>query len=345
MPVVPSRCAPRKVIRSFLKQSGWVGPSLVLLLLGSGCIHYRLGSAPRPPLALPEAFAVECRLPGTNAPTVLDWQDESPADYPLAHVKLAAPMAGTTTNKTLELEYYRPRRSGTVPAIMILPVSAGAHYPLERHFARYFALRGFAAVIVHRETERDPSTGEQINGLLQQSVRDNALVIDWLESRPEIDGRRIGVLGTSMGAIKGALFVAVDARVKAAVLGLVGGDLPYLLSYTTEGAWRGGGIVRRRQAYLAEHHLTREQFREELEKTIRYDPNLLAPCVDPKKVLLILGACDTIVPFKKGWELRRAMGKPETAVVLSGHYSALFYLWYIRATALDFFQRKMVVGD
>ena len=55
-------------------------------------------------------------------------------------------------------------------------------------------------------------------------------------------------------------------------------------------------------------------------------------------VLLILAACDTIVPFKKGWELRRGMGKPETVVVLSGHYTALLYLLYIRSTAFEFFQ-------
>jgi len=167
------------------------------------------------------------------------------------------------------------------------------------------------------------------------------VVIDWIETRPELDRTRIGLLGTSMGAIKGALFMPTDSRVKAATLGLVGEDLPYILAYSTEGAWRGGGIVRLRKAYLREHHLSREQFQKELEETITYDPKYLAPSVDPRKILLILAACDTIVPFKKGRELRRDMGKPETAVVLSGHYTALFYLLYIRATALKFFRSHL----
>src|SRR5439155_13084381 len=113
-----------------------------------------------------------------------------------------------------ELEYYLPPKPSreAMPVIIILPVSAGAHYPLERHFARYFTRRGFAAVIVHRESGPDPKTAQQINGLLKQSVADNALVIDWLQTRPEIDATRLGVLGTSMGAIKGSLFVAVDPR-------------------------------------------------------------------------------------------------------------------------------------
>jgi hypothetical protein len=271
---------------------------------------------------------------------MLEWQGETNAHYQLAQVKLAAPVAGAPTNKILELEYYRPQLPEPLPVIIILPVSAGDTYPLERYFAHYFARRGFAAVIVHREREGDPKTADQINGLLRQSILDNTLVVDWLETRRELDATRIGLLGTSMGAIKGSLFVAVDSRLKAAVLGLVGGDLPYLLAYSTEGAWRGGGIARYREAYLAEHHLTREQFRKQLEQTIVYDPKLFAPSVDPEKVLLILGTCDSVVPFKKGWELRRGMGKPETVVLVSGHYTALFYLLYIRSAALEFFQKR-----
>src|SRR5215471_10515448 len=94
----------REGIRSFWKQSGWVAWSLLLVVPGSGCMHYRLCSAPRPAVALPEALAVECRQPRTNAPAVLEWQDESPADYQVAQVKLAAAVAGATTNKILELE-------------------------------------------------------------------------------------------------------------------------------------------------------------------------------------------------------------------------------------------------
>jgi hypothetical protein len=245
------------------------------------------------------------------------------------------------TNKTLELEYYLPRKpwGKPMPAIIILPISAGAQYPLERYFARYFGRRGYAAVIVHRESERDPETGEEINELLHQSIFDNMRVIDWLRTRDELDTTRIGLLGTSMGAIKGSLVVAVDPRINAAVLALAGEDLPYILSHSTEGRLRGGGIVGHRNAYLAKHHITLEQFSERLKETITCDPQSFAPCVDPRKVLLFLGACDTIVPFKKGWELRRAMGEPDTVVMLSGHYTALLYLFYIRSTAFEFFRR------
>ena len=325
----------------FLKLGQWAAWALLLTLLGSGCLHYRLGSSPRPARALPEGVAAENAHSRSNAPAELQWQDESSPKYRLAQVKLLVPVAAATTNKTLELEYYLPATTPgrPVPAIIILPVSAGEHYPLERHFARYFTRRGYAAVIVHRERERDPQTGEAVNDLLKQSVFDNMCVIDWLDTRPELDANRIGVLGTSMGAIKGALLAPVDSRVKASVLGLVGGDVPYILTYSQEGGLRGGGIVGHRNAYLVKHHVRLEEFRKRLEETVTYDPQFFAPSVDPKKVMLFLGALDTIMPFKKGWELRRAMGKPETVVMLSGHYTTAFYLLYIRAHAFEFFQK------
>lgn len=316
--------------------------TLTVMLLGSGCI--RLGSSSRVPLPLPESVATELKHSRPSLPVQLQWQDETAAMYRLAGVKLTVPVAGTATNKTLDLEYYAPKKplATPVPVIMILPVSAGEHYPLERHFARYFTRRGYAAVIVHRERERerDPQTGEAVNNLLKQSVFDNMGVIDWLQTRRELDANRIGVLGTSMGAIKGALLAPVDSRVKASALGLVGGDVPYILTYSQEGGLRGGGIVSHRNAYLLKHHVRLEEFRRRLEETVTYDPLLVAPSVDPKKVLLFLGALDTIVPFKKGLELRRAMGKPETVVMFSGHYTTVFYLLYIRAAAFEFFQSR-----
>jgi hypothetical protein len=142
-------------------------------------------------------------------------------------------------------------------------------------------------------------------------------------------------MGTSMGAIKGSLFVAVEPRVRAAALGLGAGDLPYVMTYSTE-----RGLARRRTAYLREHQMTEQEFKSILEKTIVWDPKKLAPSVDPKKVLLFLGAFDTAVPFTRGDELRYAMGKPETVIMMSGHYSALLYILYIQHSTLSFFHKR-----
>jgi len=309
-----------------------------LVLLGSGCFHFRPGTSPRAAKSLPADVASDLKRAPSAPPEVIHWQSVTQENYQA--VTLSVPVFDATTNKSLHLEYYLPSRTSSVPVIIILPISAGSHYPLERLFARYFVRHGMAAVIVHRDSERDPETAEPINAMMRQSVLDNARVVDWLETRTELDRSRIGLLGTSMGAIKGAMFAPVEPRIRASAFGLVGGDLPYIMAYSTDGAWRGGGISRRREAYLHKNNMTREQFRKELEPMLRYDPNTFAPSIEREKVLLLLGKCDTVVPFKKGWELRATMGKPETIVLVCGHYSSMFYFAYIRSQVLKFFERK-----
>src|SRR2546428_5803 len=87
---------------------------------------------------------------------------------------------------------------------------------------------------------RNVSDKAAIYILLRQSVLDEKRVLDWIETRSEFDSKRIASLGTSMGAIKNALLVATDSRIKAAVLVLGGQDLANILAYTKDGAVRAG---------------------------------------------------------------------------------------------------------
>ncbi len=257
---------------------------------------------------------------------------------PFERIELAGVVAGagqSQTNRTIELDYFRPRTKEKHPVLLILPMLGGS-YPLENYFASYFVKRGFAAIIVHREKMPKDAGLEALDGMLKQSVLDNRQAIDWIETRPELDAQRIGVFGISMGAIKGALLVPLDSRIRAATLGLGGGDLPYILTHTTE-----NGISKRREAILRQEHLTLPELREKLCRCIRCDPNAFAPFVEQEKVLLILGEFDTVVPTKKGLELRQKMGGPETILVPTGHYSAILFLPYIQHECYKFFQRKL----
>jgi len=91
--------------------------------------------------------------------------------------------------------------------------------------------------------------------------------------------------------------------------------------------------------YIAEHHITRAEFQREM-AGLDWDPKNAAAFVDPKKVCLVLGFCDCVVPFKTGRALRADMAKPETVVLLSGHYTSYLYLPYIRHVARGFLGRR-----
>jgi len=309
-------------------------PIAVVLLAPGCCSHFRCANerAVRP---LPPEVAKQFSRPALPEATLSEAGLEISEHYLLSRFELAAITNGSCTNRTLVLDCFLPHGRSNSPVIVILPMLGGT-YPLEKFFARYFARHGFASVLVHREDyENTPTSAPELNNLFRQCVLDNKRAIDWMETRPEFDTSRLGVFGVSMGAIKGALLTPLDPRIDASVLAMPGGDLPYILTYTTE-----RGIARRRGEVMKNRQLTPEALRAELQQGMTCDPILFAQYVDPSKVLLVLAAMDSTVPIKKGLELRAKMGKPQTIVVASGHYTAALYLPYLRYRTVRFFKHR-----
>jgi len=308
------------------------------VILGPGCCHLPSFSRSAAREHLSPSRAAEFSCPTLKEFVCQEKQVETNRQYWVKRIELTGlpPCPGADrTNRSLVFDYFLPRLPGKQPVLVILPMLGGS-YPLEKYFGSYFAKRGFASIIVHRQKIAKDSNLEVLNSLFRESVLDNKQAIDWIETRPELDAGRIGVFGISMGAIKGALLTPLEPRVRAATLGLLGEDLPYILTYTTE-----KGISKRREAILREQHLTLPELHEKLNQSISCDPMAFSSFVDPNKVLLILGACDTVVPAKKGLEMRNKMGKPETIVVPTGHYTAILFLPYIQWHCYKFFQRKL----
>jgi hypothetical protein len=300
----------------------------------AGCCHLHPASDPRPaqPVSADSSALVAYRKPVPFTCTSSNL--ESNGRFSVQRITM--PAAASSTNRVLELDYYRPLVANRAPVIVVLPIIGGG-YPLEKHFSAYFARRGLAAVLVRRDRlKRVLEDTREINETLRQAAIDARQAIDWIETRPELDASRVGAFGVSMGGIRAAFLTPLDSRIRAAAIGLAGGDLPYVIAHSKE-----GGIVRRREPYLQKHGITKEDFERELRNTLACDPLDVAPFIDPDKVLLVLATFDTAVPARKGFELRRAMGNPETIIVPTGHYTALLFLPYIKSACARFFKEKL----
>ncbi len=309
---------------------------LASLLVTTGCIHLSMDKSPRAAQPLPEANSPG--FSGSRPPTVVRTNTvlEVQKKYTLRRFELDS--HDPTTPRVIVVDYYQLPRSNS-PVVMLLPISGGNYEP-ETLFARYFAKRGLAVALVHRrEIGHETPTPQAINDWLKQNVADNKQVLDWLETRPELDAKRIGLFGISMGGIQAALLAGLDQRIEAAIAGLAGGDLPFILSHSTEKT-----IVRQRKAFMGEHGMTVEQFEDALRQNITMDPCLVAEHVDPKRTMLVLGMCDKVVPFHKGWELRRKMGRPETVLLPTGHYSAVLCIPYVERVCLNFLRDHLQGG-
>lgn len=307
-------------------------PLLTLGLALAGCVRVAADSAYPGPQPLPEALQAEFayeRLSATVSEAVLE---EGPT-YTKKRINLPSGHNILPGAHDIVIDYYQLKGEGKRPVVMVLPILGGGNAVAES-FARYFAKHGFAVTLVHRQKKNHFADDlENADAKLRQIVFDHRQAIDWIESRPELDAGRIGVFGISMGGIKGALLHAIDQRIGASVLALVGGDLPSILTHSKDRA-----IAKRRAAYLQKHQLTPAQMQEQLAREIGNDPLYLAPHIDADQVLLILALFDGTIPLTQGLELREAMGTPETIFLFSGHYSAVLFKNYVKYRARTFFE-------
>ena len=297
-----------------------------------GCVlHSPLAQSYRGPVPLPIAIADE--FSGPSLP-VLSHSELLKQRSRFTVRTVTIPM-GDDASAPIRLEYYDLPGDAQTPVIILLPILNG-HLFVTRHFARFYANRGYAAVIV------DGNEGESFTQYLRtpenkirETVWEHKRVLDWVMQNPEFDPDSIGVFGISLGGINSVILSALDDRVDATVAVMAGGDLPYIFRNTTDRS-----VIRAASSVTGRRGLTKNDLALHLEQSIATDPLELAPYVDAEKVLMVLARNDTVVPFEKQQELRTMMGNPEAVYLPTGHWTSAVFLPVVRRTSYQFFARR-----
>jgi dienelactone hydrolase len=216
----------------------------------------------------------------------------------------------------------------------------GADFPLSRYLAARLADRGVAALFVKLPYygERRPAGGglnskrflssdiERTVTAMRQGICDVRRAACWLRSRPEVDGRRLGVAGISLGGIVSAVAAAVDPAIQEGAFLLAGGDLSRILWEMPEAAsfrawWTASGRTLPDLKAL----------------TDPFDPLRYAHRLSGKRVFMMAGLVDEVIPPASTRALWEAAGRPPIRWYDCGHYSAVgFLLPGIRQT-VEFF--------
>lgn len=237
-------------------------------------------------------------------------------------------------NETVTAEVFVPKQNTRLPAVVILH-SWGVQKPdIELSLARTLAQRGFVSAVMTLpyHMQRTPSgylSGElmivpdagKLRATMQQAVLDTSRLIDWLETQPQVANDRIGIVGISLGAIVGALVLAVEERVQAGVLVLGGANLAHVL-------WRSPLTLGVRSE-LRGRGIGYERLRNELAPI---EPLGYLRRQYGERVLMINGRYDLVIPPEDALALRRGLGEGPILWLNTGHYgpalvrSALFDL-------------------
>jgi dienelactone hydrolase len=218
--------------------------------------------------------------------------------------------------------YYQPRRSGKLPAIVMLHGYRTRRAGNERRLCARLADQGVACLLPflpYHYTRTPPGhmSGElMISGDVERTIQavrqamiDVRSAVDWLQERPEVDPDRIGIVGISLGGILVHLAMGVERRFSVGVSVLGGGEVAELM-------WSSPIVARVRRALDSEGIGL-----PELTRRLRViEPLTYADVNRPRRVLMIGGRYDLVVPPQAVMATWHALREPEMIWLNTGHY-------------------------
>ncbi len=233
-------------------------------------------------------------------------------------------------NNTVYAEYAVPDGPGPFPAVIVLDITGGDQ-TLSRLMSLHFSRNGIAALFVQmayygprrpagsRERLLSPDVPKTV-AAVTQTVQDLRWAAAWLQSRPEVDGKRLGIVGTSLGSFVAAVTCEMEPRLGRVGVLLGGGGFVQAF-YDRPDAWWFRLIYKALGG-------TRETM---LAAIAPVDPLTCAANLKRRECLILAGKQDEIVPPVMAEMLWKASGEQRIVWYDCSHYGAIIYA----ADALD----------
>jgi dienelactone hydrolase len=228
-------------------------------------------------------------------------------------------------NNVVHAEYYRPPGDGPFPCAIVLDITAGDQR-VAKAVATHLAGRGVAALCVQMAyygPRRPPGSPirflsydlKQTFDCVRQTVLDLRCATAWMESRPELDKERLGIVGTSLGSFVAALTAEMEPRLKRVAVLLGGGGLVEAY-YDDPRAKPFRGVF---EALGGTKELAVKTFAP-------VDPLTCAANLKGRRVLIVAARQDEVVPARAAEALWRATGKQKIVWYDTTHYGAVLYI-------------------
>lgn len=229
-------------------------------------------------------------------------------------------------NNTVYAEYFLPQGKGPFPGVVVLDILDGSQV-VSRAIATVLASNGIAALCVQMPyygPRRPPGSRvrllsadvPQTMDAIRQTVLDNRCAAAWLASRPEIDAKKLGIHGTSLGSFMAALTAEAEPRLHKVSLMLGGGGL-------VDAYWDHP------KAKLYTSVLSAIGTDKEAVKRViaPADPITCAANLKKRDLLMIAASKDDVVPPAAATALWEATGKQKIVWLNSTHVGAVLYLF------------------
>lgn len=240
--------------------------------------------------------------------------------------------SGNAVNDTIWFDWYPARglASQRGPAAILIHPLQRQKQSLMHRYAHYLSARGISAAVLtlpyhgRRLPKDDVSVRHFVNSdtkevvrAFKQSVADVRTVTDWLSTQDAVDSERLGAVGVSVGAIIVHLAMGQDARLKAGVASLGGGDIAENYRRSPFAQWK---LVLRLFGISGDRGDIADG---DLDLLAEVDPLTYADRNLPRRVLMIQAARDVVIPPRSAEVLWEKLGRPPIQWVDTNHFAAI----------------------
>lgn len=249
---------------------------------------------------------------------------------------------GNPTVETVPAALCLPKGNGPWPVVLFLHGLGGSRNDAATALAPLACPLGIAVLSTdaqhHGERKREgvelfsADVAAMVAGV-RQSITDNRRALDYIASHPDLDAKRVVLIGASMGGIMGSIVTALDERVTGAFLIVGGGDWETLVIRSEIEAARA---VRAVIGDIAAHR----------EALAFVEPVNFAAHIAPRPLHMLNGRDDRIVPAACGQALFDAAREPKRIVwyeggAMEGHFPPLDMLF---SEVFGFLQKQGLAG-
>ncbi len=261
-------------------------------------------------------------------------------DFPTAHP------TPYELNNTVLGDYFQPRDADNAPLVVLLPGIGDLSAKPCKMLAKVLAKKGMASFVLYSvmHSRRMPTdvmkrfphlTSREWFESHVISVIDLFQVIDWAESRKEIDAEKIAAVGMSFGGFNSAIAMGLDERIKAAGLIAIGGNSTKIGWETRASDYNKGrkqtkdGYEKTLDSYMKYLAEVEEKGLENVtppQESFWIDPMTFAHRLRRRPVLMINALWDLAIPKEATLDFWKAAGKPPISWLLATHPT--IWLWY-----------------
>ncbi|RJQ39314.1 MAG: abhydrolase domain-containing 18 [Dehalococcoidia bacterium] len=243
-------------------------------------------------------------------------------------------------------QYYRPRGTDLAPLVVLIHGMGDYSLTPLGPIARALAGRGIASFILKmvfhssrqpgaiRERFPDLTPEEWLEGY-RTSVIEVRQIADWAARQPELDGRKIGLVGISLGGFISAIAMGVDQRIKAGVLIVAGGNSAKVNQFSRHATTRRYRKISEEEYQELLNHY--QHYRDEIgikgfenvtpeRPSYLTDPATFAPSLKGRPLLMLNARWDEAIPREATLDLWEASGHPQIVWFPASH--AGIWFWY-----------------